>query len=232
MLFSVLFQEDKSKQVIKRYLENIGNISKIKDVVVKAKVNQNGYIYDEIVYYKAPNKILIVNVKNGKEIQKTLILDNNVVAVLTDKNEKKDIRNLDKINAKTAFIKSWIFPEALIDKYGIKTKFIQKMTDTKTNYTTEEIEFRHNNYVWSNYYEIKTGLKIASLAYHTPFDGLDTPPQKILVRFLKFENIDDINFVTKAKILVDNKEISTQDYYSIQVNKGISDKIFNLDIVP
>lgn len=208
-----------AQSVLKKYIETVGgeaNISKIKNFTLKGTMSVQGMSLTMNMFYKLPDKFLVEVIMNGQTIQKQVL--NGDKGKSSGMQGSKEITGAEleklKMDAK-------LFPEIDYEKsnYKLSLKGIEKINDEET-YVVEITS--PANAVTTEYYAVKTGLKVRSIS------STDTQMGKMteMTDILEYGNVNDVKFPKKMKTTAGPQSIEI-NVTTLDANTIIKDEVFN-----
>jgi hypothetical protein len=231
-LFFAFIQSNKADEIIEKSIQRRGGrqkISQVKDTVLRAKVINSNGVAEEITYHKRPNKFLSIQYMNGKETQRICATEKGFQMFLTSQKGKKMYFQPDNQAIKLLTLDMSPFKEIDMEKDKTKKKYLGVITDPKTGASVNAIEFKYYDAEWVSYYDTKLNMLITQKqAGSWSFGPINTPDGLTTTEIIEFNIFNGIYFPTKTADFREGKVVSKKDYYSIVINKGLSDELFDI----
>jgi zinc protease len=209
-----------AKDVIDKYIATIGGTEKIYNVVDRTTV-MSGTIQGVIVtitsYQKAPDKLKQI-IKAGSNEQEIIFDGEKGMMKMAGEDKKIKGSELEKLKFE-ATLALLADPE----HYGIRTKLegIEKVNGENAYKVTMILP---SGIRWTQYYDIKTGLKVKELKYIKSPNGLYQ--QEII--YSHYKETNGVLYPFKIKQTLGTQTmVFTVD--SIRVNTGLTDREFDIE---
>jgi zinc protease len=205
--------------IINKYVEAIGgsaNISKVRDITMKAKISVSGQVVDMSMIYKLPNKFISEVSMNGQVIQKEVL--NGEVGHSSGMQGDKDLTGEDLERLKQS---ASPFIEQDYENLHYKTE-LKEVTKIggKDAFKIEITSPR--NVVSTDYFSAETGLKLRT---ETEMNAGPMGKASVVIDYLEYTDVQGVKYPYKMKQAMGPQtfDISID---SVTVNTGVGDEMF------
>ncbi len=209
-----------AKEVIENYISAIGGAEKIYNVVDRTTVMSGTVQGVDITitsYQKAPDKLKQI-IKAGSNEQEIIFDGKKGIVKLADEDKEIEGSELEKLKFE-ATLALLANPE----HYGIKTK-LDGIEKVNSENAYKVIMILPSGIKWTQYYDIKTRLKVRELKYINSPNGLYQ--QEIIYSDYKESGGILYPFKIKQTLGAQTMEFTVD---SISINTGLTDREFEIE---
>ncbi len=212
-----------AEKVIEKYLEAIGGrekLKEVKDVTMKMNTSVQGMALEVIVQQKVPNKYAMNILMSGMSMQQQKFDGVNGEVVAMGQKQKLEGNDLESLREQAG-----LFPESKYNEKGYKLtlKGVEQVEGKETYQIEVETPRGKKS---TEFYDIATGLKLRAVSVEGEGDNAVT----LVNDYLDYkEVVGGIKFPHSLVSIGMMQMPLKMNVASIEINKGLDDKLFKVD---